>query len=89
MSSQTVQKNITLPKQLFNDLALKAGQVGMSISEYVRILIFNDTKNEREQIVNLPKRLEDSVSKGYEDIRKGDYITLKTKEDIKNYIDSI
>jgi hypothetical protein len=87
--AQTVQKNVTLPKQLFNDLALKAGKVGLSISEYIRILVFNDTKSERDEIVTLPKRLEESVSKGYEDIRKGNYITLKTKEDIKNYIDSI
>lgn len=78
--STKIQKNITLPQPLASDLALKANQVGLSISEYVRILIYNDTKDLREASLKLSKDSERAVAESYKAFDNGEYIVLDSKE---------
>ncbi|MFQ5493587.1 MAG: hypothetical protein ACE5DX_05515 [Candidatus Dojkabacteria bacterium] len=84
--AKTVQKNITLPLPILHDLELKAGKSGLSVSEYIRILIFNDTKNIREKVWEMSPEQERAVSESLEAYKNGDYVELDTQAKKKAFV---
>ena len=77
---------MSLPHPLAIDLELKAQKSGLSTSEYIRILIFNDTKDIRENIPQLSKEAEMSVTESMQAYEKGEYITLDSKEKMDKFL---
>lgn len=85
---KSIQKNITLSVQLADKLEKKAKKVGLSVSEYVRILVFNDTFG-KDEVYQMTPEQEKSVSIGLKDLREGRYDVLKSDDDIDKFFDNI
>lgn len=80
----SIQKNVTLPKPLAQHLELKADEVGLSTSEYIRILIFNDTKDLREN--KLSKKSELLVNDSIEAYKRDEYEVLDSEKKKKDFL---
>lgn len=65
----------------------RVNELGISFPEYVRYLIINDIKIVTEEYAS--SKLENAIQEAREEIANGDYIVLKTNEDIDNLFDNL
>lgn len=91
MTTQTksIQKLITFSPELHQLVMKRAKRFGLSLPEYIRILAVNDTKSEAEAIPMVDEETEKRIGESLEAYKQGEYITLKTKSDIKKYLDHL
>jgi hypothetical protein len=82
----SVQKNVSLPAKLAQDLQLKASRIGLSVSEYLRILIFNATEDLRQNQSQLSKQAEKTVTASFKDYEEGDYLTLDSEKKMDQFL---
>lgn len=65
----------------------RVNELGISFPEYVRYLIINDIKIVTEEYAS--SKLENAIQEARKEIANGDYIVLKTNEDIDNLFDNL
>ncbi len=80
---------ITFPSELEMLAKKKTKKLGISIPEYVRHLVINDTLDEQEYVEYASPELEAKLAEAWDDYKNGRYETLKSNEDIKDYFDRI
>ena len=81
-----------IPRQIIfttklNELAKKnAENLGVTVPEYVKFLILQDSKTQLHRIEELSEEDDASVARGLADYANGNFTTLKTKQDITDHL---
>jgi hypothetical protein len=81
-ASKNIQKTITLPVNLLEDVKMRVERMGITLSEYFRFLAINDTEPIRQTTYELSRSQERAVSKSMKEIRNGDFMELGSDEEI-------
>lgn len=98
---KTVRRNITLPQKLVDRALTRADDFGFDLAEYIRYLIAKDLEendalysslipdNVPLDPIPLSKEELEGVKEALEQWERGEYTTLRTEEDIKNFVRSL
>lgn len=89
MKMQRIQKLITFSPHLYDLVEKKAGKLGVSFPEYIRILAVSDIKEQVEALPMVSEETEAQIGKSLQDLRKGRYTVLRTDKDIDKHFDSL
>lgn len=84
MLTNTVQLRVTLPAQMQIMLEEKASQFGMTLSSYVRNLVFNDIKENEYPVFQASAAVEKSYKKAIQDRKKA-----KVVGNLKDYFNNL
>ena len=76
---------ITLTGKEEELLSQKAAMLGYDVTKFVKFLISREAYKEAE----LSAKTKKQIKKALEDYENGKYTTLKSKSDIKKYVDSL
>lgn len=87
MSAATtrVQKLVTFSPQLYANAQSRASQLGVPFAEYLRHLIMKDVEDEAP-VEMVDAETEKQIGESLAAYERGEYYTLTTKEDIKNFV---
>ncbi|MBU1110179.1 hypothetical protein KKB83_00990 [Patescibacteria group bacterium] len=77
LETERKQKLITFSPQLYHLVESKAGRVGLSFPDYIRLLAAMDIKGDIERIQMVDERTEERIGMSLEDIRAGRYVRVK------------
>ena len=83
--SNSITKQITFTPTLIYTALLRARLLGISFPEYIRNLIVQDTKDSTDKSPLIYKNTEKYIRKALKDFKKGNFITLKTDNEIDDY----
>lgn len=75
-------KQITFSKQLLKKAEIKALEFGLTFNEYVRHLVVNDTTGSYPMV---SEQTEKAIADSLHDISEGEYTTLSSPLEVKNY----
>jgi len=90
MPKNRTQKLITFSPVLYQRALARAKSLGLNFSEYVRYLTVNDIQKQTiSDLEILTKEVDQDLAESYQDLAQGKYQTLKTKADIKKFIDQL
>lgn len=87
--TNSVSKTITLTEDMLENAEIVSSRYGVSIPEYIRNLIFNDTRRVLGGIEILDEETEKELKEAREDYKKGRFTTLSSKKDIDDYFDKL
>lgn len=85
----SISKHIVFPASLVELAEVKARRLGFNLSEYVRYLIAKAVEPELEAVYEVTEKENEDIGKSLEDYKKGRYTELRTKKDIKKFIDKL
>ncbi len=83
------QKLITFPDPLLKAANKKAKKIGLSFSEYMRMLVFLDNRADFEEYEILDKETSKGVEQGMKDIKEGRFVTIEPGQDIAEFLDKL
>lgn len=83
------KKLITFTKRQETLANKRAGKLGLSFPEYIRHLIAKDTDMFSKEIKTLSPEEIIAVGKGIDNIERGEYTVVRTKEELQKHLDSI
>ncbi len=89
MKMQRIQKLITFSPHLYELVEKKAKNLGVSFTEYIRMLAVSDIKKQVEELPMVDGETEKLIAQGMEDFKNGRYTALHTKEEIEKHFDSL
>ena len=84
-----------VPRQIIftsklNELAIKnAGNLGVTVPEYVKFLILQDSRTNTNLTGELSQEEELSVARGMDDYASGNVTTLRNKQDIVDHLEKL
>ena len=86
-STKVHQKLISLPDPLYSRLVKRAKKVGVSLTEYFRLMTYLHLNSPEpfEFIEELDEETSKGVAEGVQDIEAGRYITLKSDKDVDEF----
>lgn len=84
-----VQKLITFSPNLYTLAEKKAEQLGISFTEYIRMLAVSDIKEQVEQLPMVDEETEKQIGKSLHDLKKGRYTEVRTKEELEAHLKSL
>lgn len=91
MKTQYVQKNLRFPAQVVQVLEKEAEQYGYSFNQMVQHIVVERVSNKLnadEEIITDPKVIK-SIKKALDDYKKGEYVELKTLQNIDDFFDNL
>lgn len=90
-STKVHQKLISLPDPLYLRLVKRAKKVGVSLTEYFRLMTYLHLNSPEpfEFIEELNEESSKGVAEGIKDIEAGRYVTLKSNKDIDEFFEKL
>lgn len=89
MKLQRIQKLITFSPHLYELVEKKARNLGVSFTEYIRMLAVSDIKKQIEQLSMVDEETEKQIGKSLQDLEMGRYTTVRTKKELDAYLKSL
>lgn len=89
MKLQRIQKLITFSPHLYNLVEKKAGKLGVSFPEYIRILAVSDIKKQIEELPMVDEETEKQIGKSLQALKEGKYTDVRTEKELGAYLKSI
>lgn len=87
---KVVKKQMTFPTALADSIEIKAKKYGFTFPEYVRHLLLNSLElQDSSDVEYADAETEAMIEQAHKEYESGNYVTLKTKEDIENYLASL
>jgi hypothetical protein len=80
---------ITFPSELEMLAKKKTKKLGISIPEYVRHLVINDTLDEQEYVEYASPELEAKLAEAWDDYKNGRLKSFANFEEYKKYFDNL
>ncbi len=87
--AKEVAKQVSLSNEMWGQVQSRIKLMGVGFPEYIRHLILKDTEPIREKAFYMSDDLAERVQEAREEIKKGKYTTLKSKEEIEEYVKSL
>lgn len=86
-----MQKLISFPDPIYNKLLKRAKKIGFTFSEYMRLMSVQHLQQPEllEEIETLDEATSKRVEASMEDFKSGRFVTLDTKEEIRNHFDKL
>lgn len=84
-----VQKLITFSPNLFTLVERKAEKLGISFTEYIRMLAVSDIKEQVEELPMVDEKTEKLIGKSLQDLKEGRYTELRSDEDIEKHFNNL
>lgn len=84
-----VQKLITFSPNLYTLVERKAEKLGISFTEYIRMLAVYDIKEQVEEIPMVDEKTEKMIGKSLQALKEGKYTDVRTEEELDAYLKSI
>ncbi|MBU0974734.1 hypothetical protein KKD03_03480 [Patescibacteria group bacterium] len=82
MQNQTTQIRVTLPVQMQNYLQAKADTFGLSLSAYIRNLIFNDVQDIAYPVFEMSQSSLDALDLALKEAKEGKLIEANTIDEL-------
>lgn len=89
MAKLEITKQVPLSKQLSEAAERRIKELGVKFPEYIRHLIIQDTNMMRGGIEYVTKQEELDIAASLRDVRRGKVHTMKTDEEIDEYVDKL
>lgn len=86
MQKTRVQKLITFSPQLYTIVKQKAQSLGVSFTQYIRMLAVSDVKEDIRQIPMVDLDTEKRIGESLEALQKGKYKDLHTEKDLEEFL---
>lgn len=84
-----VQKLITFSPHLFDLAEKKAERLGISFTEYIRLLAVSDIKEQVEELQMIDEKTEEQIAKSLQDLKRGRYTTVRNKKELEAHLKSL
>lgn len=88
-ATNRVQKLVTFSPQLYSNAETKAKQLGIPFAEYLRHLIIKDVEKDIADLPMVDAETNKRIGESLEAYKRGEYTTIKTKEDLEKYFAEI
>ena len=85
-TTKHIQKLITFPDPLYKKVKNRADKIGMSFSEYIRMVIFLYTRADFDNYELLDEETSREVEKSMKDFKEGRYVTLEPGQDLHEFL---
>lgn len=89
LQKDRVQKLITFSPNLYTLVERKAEKLGISFTEYVRMLAVFDIKEQVEDLPMVDEETEKLIGKSLQDLKEGKYTVLKSDKDIEKHFNNL
>lgn len=91
MQTQTksIQKQIAFSPQLYSLLLSRARRFGLTFTDFIRVVLVNEVKEETDDLPMVDKETEKMIGKSLKAYKEGRYTTITTKKELTDYLNNL
>lgn len=87
--SKTIAKQISFSEQMLALAEQRIKELGVEFPEYIRYLVLSDTKRIRERIPYITEKQAKVVKEARNEVKKGNFVSLKSDKEIDEYFEGL